>query len=76
MIMGNAYYPLSEVDADVFARSWADAWNSHDASRISAHYSEDVAYHSPFVARLTGGDALHGRAAVGEYAAAALSAVP
>ena len=26
--MGNAYNPLSEVDADVFARSWLDAWNS------------------------------------------------
>ena len=74
--MGNAYNPLSEVDADVFARSWLDAWNSHDASRISAHYSDDVEYHSPFVARLTGGDALHGRAAVEEYAAAALARYP
>ncbi len=76
MIMGSAYNPLSEVDADVLARSWADAWNSHDASRISAHYSEDVEYHSPFVARLTGGEALHGRASVGEYAAAALARYP
>jgi hypothetical protein len=42
MTMGNAHNPLSEVDADMFARSWADAWNSYDASRISAHYSEDV----------------------------------
>jgi hypothetical protein len=76
MTMGNAYNPLSEVDADVFARSWADAWNSHDAARISAHYSDDVEYHSPFVARLTGGDALHGRTAFEEYAAAALARYP
>ena len=68
--------PLSEADAEVFARSWADAWNSHDPSRIAAHYSEDVEYHSPFVARLTGGDALHGRTAVKEYAAAALARYP
>ena len=76
MIMDNANSPLSEVDADLFARSWADAWNSHDASRITAHYSDDVEYHSPFVARLTGGDALHGRTAVKEYAAAALARYP
>jgi SnoaL-like domain len=76
MIMGNAYNLLSEVDADMFARSWTDAWNSHDASRISAHYSDDVEYHSPFVARLTGGEALHGRNAVEEYAAAALARCP
>ena len=74
--MGSAYNPLSEVDADVFARSWADAWNSHDASRISARYSDDVEYHSPFVVRLTGRDALDGRASVGEYAAAALARYP
>ena len=74
--MANPYKPFSEVEADVFARSWADAWNSHDASRISADYSDDVEYHSPFVARLTGGDALHGRAAVEEYAAAALARYP
>jgi len=76
MIMDNANSPLSEVDADLFARSWADAWNSHDASRISAHYDEDVEYHSPFVARLTGDDALHGRTAVEEYATAALERYP
>lgn len=74
--MGNMHDPLSEVDAEVFARSWADAWNSHYVSRIAAHYSQDVEYHSPFVVRLTGGDALHGRTAVEEYAAAALARYP
>jgi hypothetical protein len=74
--MGNTHEPLSEVDAEVFARSWTDAWNSHDPSRIAAHYSEDVEYHSPFVARITGGDALHGRAAVQQYAAAGLARYP
>ena len=53
--MGNLHRPLSEADAEVFARSWADAWNSHDASRIAAHYSDDVEYHSPFVASITWG---------------------
>ena len=74
--MANPYKPLSEADAEAFARSWADSWNSHDASRIAAHYSEDVEYHSPFVARLTGNEALHGRTAVEDYAAAALERYP
>ncbi len=74
--MGNTHEPLSEVDAEGFARSWADAWDSHDAARIAAHYSEDVEYHSPFVARLTGGDALQGRVAVEAYATAALARYP
>jgi hypothetical protein len=74
--MGNSHLPLSQADADGFARSWVDAWNSHDASRIAAHYSEDVEYHSPFVARIAVGDALYGRTAVEEYATAALTRYP
>jgi nuclear transport factor 2 (NTF2) superfamily protein len=75
-MMSNTQEPFTELDAKLFARSWVDAWNSHDPSRIAAHYSEDVEYHSPFVARLSGGDALHGRTAVEEYAAAALARYP
>jgi hypothetical protein len=74
--MGNMRQPLSQADAEAFARSWAEAWNAHDPSRIAAHYSPAVEYHSPFVARLTGGEALHGRTAVKEYAAAALARYP
>jgi ketosteroid isomerase-like protein len=75
-VTGQRAAPLTEVEAEAFAQSWADAWNSHDAVRIAAHYSEDVEYHSPFVARITGGEALHGRAAVEEYAARALARYP
>jgi hypothetical protein len=74
--MGNMRQPLSQADAEAFARSWAESWNAHDPSRIGAHYSPAVEYHSPFVARLTGGEALHGRTAVEEYAAAALARYP
>jgi nuclear transport factor 2 (NTF2) superfamily protein len=74
--MGNVPEPLTYLGAEAFARSWADAWNSHDPSRIAAHYREDVEYHSPFVARLTGGGALYGRTAVEDYVAAALARYP
>ena len=67
---------LTEADAEAFARSWMAAWNSHDAPRIAAHYHHDVEYHSPFVAQISGGVALHGRAAVQEYVSAALARYP
>jgi hypothetical protein len=68
--------PLTQAEADSFARSWAAAWNSHDVPAIAAHYEEDVEYHSPFVARITGADTLHGRRAVEQYVAAGLACYP
>ena len=29
---------------------WQAAWNSHDVERILAHYTDDVAFQSPYVA--------------------------
>ncbi len=66
----------TQADAEAFGRSWMAAWNSHDAPRIAAHYHHDVEYHSPFVARISGGDALHGRAAVEHYVSAGLARYP
>ena len=67
---------MTEAEADAFAQEWMEAWNSHDAARIAAHYHEDVEYHSPFVARIAGEGMLRGRAAVREYFAAALRRYP
>jgi hypothetical protein len=67
---------MTELEADAFADGWMDAWNSHDAERIAAHYHPDVEYRSPFVARLTGGGALLGRDALRDYIAAALAKYP
>jgi hypothetical protein len=67
---------ITEAEAEAFARSWTAAWNSHDASRIAAHYHSDVEYHSPFVARLAAGDGVRGRTAFEEYATAALTRYP
>src|SRR5689334_5660661 len=68
--------PITRAQAEAFARSWTAAWNSHDATRIASHYHEDVEYHSPFVARLTGCDGLHSRTAFEEYVASALARYP
>jgi hypothetical protein len=62
--------------ADAFVTSWFQAWNAHDPDAIAAHYHEEVEYHSPFVARLTGEAALVGLPAVRAYVAAALERFP
>jgi hypothetical protein len=67
---------MTEAEADSFAQAWMDAWNSHDAARIAAHYHDDVEYHSPFVARIAGAGSLRGRPAVHAYFAAALERYP
>jgi nuclear transport factor 2 (NTF2) superfamily protein len=67
---------MTEAQARTFAEEWMDAWNSHDADRVAAHYHPDVEYYSPFVARLSGADLLRGRDALREYAAAALARYP
>jgi SnoaL-like domain len=66
----------TEPEAEAFAQGWMDAWNSHDAARIAAHYHHDVEYYSPFVSRLTDAACLEGRAALYDYVATALERYP
>jgi hypothetical protein len=68
---------MSATEADAFVADWLNAWNSHDVDRITAHYHDDVEYHSPFVARLADGrDHLQGKAAVRDYVESALARFP
>jgi hypothetical protein len=68
---------LTDEAADAFAASWLAAWNAHDVDAITAHYADDVEYHSPFVAQLADGPGhLEGREAVRTYVAAALERFP
>lgn len=65
-------------DQHVFADAWLAAWNSHDLERVLAHYSDDIVFMSPFVAKLAG-DAqgmLQGKAALRDYFARGLAAYP
>jgi hypothetical protein len=68
---------MTETQADAFVDEWLAAWNDHDADAITAHYHDDVEYHSPFVARLADGrEHLRGKAAVREYVTSALARYP
>ncbi len=69
--------PLTDVAADAFVAAWFAAWNAHDVDAITAHYADDVEYHSPFVARLPDGPGhLSGIEAVRGYVAFALERYP
>ena len=69
----------TEAEARRFADSWYAAWNRHDLDAIMAHYAEDIAHSSPFIARYNG-DAdckpLKGKAVVRAYFGRALERNP
>jgi ketosteroid isomerase-like protein len=68
---------IDETRADAFVRDWIDAWNTHDVDRITAHYADDVEYHSPVIARVQDGPPeLRGAAALRAYVTAALERHP
>jgi ketosteroid isomerase-like protein len=43
---------LATKDAQLFAKDWCSAWNSHDLETILSHYADDVVLSSPIAARL------------------------
>ena len=64
--------------AEEFARSWIDAWNSHDLERILSHYSDQFEMFSPKIIQIAGepSGTLKGKDAVGKYWTMALGLVP
>lgn len=69
---------ISADEARSFAVRWIEDWNTHDLERILAHYSEDVRFASPFVAKFTGNETgvLDGKAVLRKYWSRALAADP
>jgi|GEM_PF-237612 len=64
--------------AEQLAAEWLAAWNRHDLEAILAHYTEEVQFASPFIAKLIGDPAgtLAGKAALRAYFAQGLAAYP
>lgn len=69
---------VNDAFAHRLARDWFAAWNHHDLDAIMAHYAEDVAFTSPLIAQILGGEggAVHGRAALRDYFSRALASCP
>lgn len=64
------------MQADIFARSWLDAFNAKDVEAIMGHYADDIEHSSPTVVRLRGvpDGILRGKSDLREYFEAALAA--
>src|SRR4051812_39784550 len=69
---------LTTEHAQMLAKEWIAAWNAHDLDAVLLHYAENVAFTSPFVARLLGSgqDTVHGKTALRDYFARALAVYP
>lgn len=64
--------------ANELARSWINAWNSHDMDAILAHYTEDFEMTTPYIVSLMNDPTgtLKGKQAVGDYWRKALAVYP
>jgi hypothetical protein len=69
---------ITEATAKKFATDWIRAWNDHDPDAILSHYSEDVEYFSPFLAKLAGHSSgtIRGNKALKDYLSKGLAAYP
>jgi ketosteroid isomerase-like protein len=67
---------VTEDEAAAFAAEWYAAWNSHDLDRIMGHWADDAVFTSPFAERIVGQTTLEGKAALREYWAKGLDAIP
>lgn len=69
---------LDRAFAGGFARDWLAAWNDRDIERILSHYSEEIIFHSPRIARVMENEAmsLFGKKALRDYWTKALSLAP
>ena len=69
---------LTRPFAEDFARDWLAAWNDRDIERILAHYSEEIVFHSPRIAKVMGSQVMSvfGKRSLREYWVKALAAAP
>jgi ketosteroid isomerase-like protein len=69
---------MDKEQAQRLAEEWYAAWNDHDLERILSHYSDDVAFVSPFAVEIAGrpDGRLVGKEALRAYFGAALERFP
>lgn len=69
---------ITSAFANDFARDWVEAWNTHDLTRVLAHYTDDFEMSSPFIAQFAGeaNGTLKGKDKVTAYWRAAFDRFP
>jgi ketosteroid isomerase-like protein len=45
---------INRAWAERFAAEWAASWNARDAAAVLAHFSDDVVFRSPLIAKVLG----------------------
>jgi ketosteroid isomerase-like protein len=63
------YSTMDIVEAEQFARQWAQDWNAHDLDQVLTHFADNVVFTSPVAEQLvpgTGG-VIRGKAALRKY---------
>ena len=65
-------------EAAAYSATWAEDWNAHDLERVLAHYTDDVVWSSPGIARFVNDPSgrLQGKDALRDYFAAGLRQLP
>ncbi|MDR6763520.1 ketosteroid isomerase-like protein [Flavobacterium sp. 2755] len=66
------------MNADKFAKTWIESWNSHDLEDIMKHYSEDIEITTPMIKLAAGieSGSLQGKEQVRAYWEKALHKIP
>jgi len=69
---------LTKNEMETFASEWIDAWNAHDLQRILSHYSSEIEFSSPFIAKVVAEPSgrLRGKEALQVYWTRALGRLP
>lgn len=69
---------LTREAGERFAHDWLAAWNDRDIERILSHYSEEIIFHSPRIAKVMGTEmkSVFGKKALREYWTKALALAP
>jgi hypothetical protein len=69
---------FDRATAEDFARDWLAAWNDRDIERILSHYSDEIIFHSPRIAKVMGKDikSVFGKKALRDYWTKALALAP
>lgn len=64
--------------AEELAADWERAWNAHDVEHILSHYTDDVVFQSPYIARRFGEPSgeIRGKEALRQYFSAGLQLRP
>ncbi|WP_223690868.1 nuclear transport factor 2 family protein [Leifsonia poae] len=69
---------MTVTDPHAFARSWVDAWNSHDLDAVLAHFADEATFSSPAARQLLDGSdgVLRGKTEIRAYWSEGLRRIP